>query len=474
MVLAILCFVISFLAAQRSLMLGLSAVLTAGYAYGIARANIPGAGTYLMFDCAVAGLYVSQFFRGVSPADRVRLNELWMWTLALIAWPAVLFAIFLLFPAREPLVEMVGLRANVFLLPFLFLGGRLTGKDIVRLAIYVAVLNLAVVGIAAAEFSLGLERFYPRNEATEIIYRSNDLLGYTAYRIPATFVNAHAFAGTMATSLVFLLGAWSQPHTRRWVAPLLATAAIASFIGIFMAAARTHMITAAVLALIVTTTGGLSRGQWLKWLAALAIVGYVVAADARLQRFSTLAEEGVLTQRIGGSVNVGFLDVATAHPFGNGLTSGGTSVPYFLLNGRPAPGMLLENEYARIAAEQGLPGLALWILFIVWVATRLPGRIRDSWLLGRRAAWAACLALFASAMLGIGMLASVPQTALMLLLIGWFTVPPAPEQAEEHVDTHASEPLIVSRIPAVRTAAARRQWRQRRQGIAGDPESLRL
>ncbi|MEQ1872021.1 MAG: O-antigen ligase family protein, partial [Vicinamibacterales bacterium] len=253
----------------------------------------------------------------------------------------------------------------------------------------------------------------------------------TAHRIPASFVNAHAFAGTMVTTLVLLIGAWSQPHERRWIGPLMASASVASFLGVFMAATRTHMITAAVLAGVVTLTGGLSRSQRVRWLAALALIGYIVAADTRLQRFTTLTEKGALSERIGNSVNQNFFDVVAESPLGNGLTSGGTSVPYFLRSRHSGPPLLLESEYARIAIEQGLPGLLLWALFIFWVALKIPAGGHDSWLLGRRLAWAACLSIFVSGMLGIGMMASVPQASIMLLLIGWFTSPPKTEVVED-------------------------------------------
>jgi hypothetical protein len=112
--------------------------------------------------------------------------------------------------------------------------------------------------------------------------------------------------------------------------------------------------------------------------------------------------------------------VVSQHPLGRGLADGGTSVPYFLREGRDS-GTVIENEYARIALEQGLPGLVIWILFIVWVLTRRPGRVKDTWLLSRRLVWVTCASMFASGMLGMGMLAAVPQTVLMLILIGWTT-----------------------------------------------------
>lgn len=412
-------FLVCFQAANRSLKRGLCAVLTIGYLYGITRANRPDTWTYVMFDLGVIGLYAAQLIRSSSREEQARTHDLRFWMVALMAWPTLLFV---LFPSQNPMVELVGLRANMFLLPFLLFGARLSDDDLKGIALYMAALNIAAVALGAVEFVVGIERFFPLNEATELIYKSRDLVEHSAYRIPSSFVNAHAFAGTLAMTLPLLLGGWSQVHGRKWAGPLLSAAIVASFMGIFMAATRTHMITATLLAFIVTLTGGLSQRQWLKWLVGLGIVAYLVAGDARFQRFTTLGEKGVVSERIAGSVNQGFFDVASEHPLGNGLASGGTSVPYFL-RGETSTGMLLESEYARIAIEQGLPGLTLWVFFIFWVMTRRPARVSDSWVLGRRLALVACLSVFASGMLGIGMMASVPQTSIMLLVIGWMTTP---------------------------------------------------
>jgi len=448
------CAIGCFLAAQRSLKFGLCAVLTVGYLYGITRANIGGYGTYLMFDVSAIALYASQLLARTDAEQQARLRELRFWTISLIIWPTLLFVIFLVFPNDEPAVELVGLRANVFLLPFLLLGGRLDADDIRDVAIFCAVLNLGAVALGAAEFVLGIERFYPMNETTEIIYRSHDLLDNTAHRIPGSFVNAHAFAGTLAVTLPLILGAWSQPHERRWAGPLLAAAAVASFVGIFMAATRTHMITAAGLAVMMSLTGGLSKTQWVRWAFALLLVGYVVSGDVRLQRFTTLTEEGTLSDRVGGSVNADLLDVVTRYPLGDGLASGGTSVPFFLRSTARA-GMLIENEYARISVEQGIPGLLLWAFFVLWVAIKFPRRAQDPWLLGRRLAWAACLSIFLSGMLGIGMMASVPQTSVMLLLIGWFTT--APRLAEAEQEEHLVAATDPAPVPLRRVRPARRR-----------------
>ena len=417
------------LAGNRSLKHGLLTLLGIGYAYGILRANFPDVWTYLMFDAGVVGLFASQLWRPAALEQRRSVQDLRLWMFALIAWPTLLFIVF---PTSTPLVELVGLRAQIFLLPFLILGARLTSDDLADMARVLAVFNLVVVAVGVVEFFVGIERFYPMNEVTEIIYKSKDLVGQTAYRIPATFSSAHAFAGTLVMTLPLLVGAWSQPHRHRWEGAVLGAAIAASLIGVFMAAARTHMISAAALVLVVTFSGRLGGRQWLRWAVAIGVVGYLVAGDERFQRFTTLQDTAFLAQRWGGSVNEGFFDLLGQFPMGNGLASGGTSVPYFL-RGDWTPGPQMENEYARIVLEQGLPGLSLWLLFIVWVLARSAGRRGDPWMLTRRLSWVTLAAAFFSGLLGMGMFTSVPQTVVMLLMTGWFVVArraaPVPQRA---------------------------------------------
>ena len=428
-------FLTCLVAASRSLKLGLCAIIGVGYIYGIARANYPDSWTYMMFDVGAIGLYIAQLWKPMTPAQRAGSHDLRVWLAILIGWPVLLF---IAFPSDYPLVEAVGLRANVFLLPFLLFGARLTNDDLKDVALFLAVLNLAAVALGTVEFFIGIEPFFPVNEVTDIIYKSRDLVGRTAYRIPSSFSSAHAFAGAMAMTLPVLIGAWKQQqHEQRWESLLLAAAVVASFVGVFMAAARTHMITVALIALVVTFTGGLSARQWLRWVVAVLVVGYVVAGDARFQRFTTLQDRSMVSERISESVNDNFFDVVSQHPLGRGLAGGGTSIPYFLREDREG-GTIIENEYARISLEQGLPGLVIWILFILWVLTRRPGRVKDEWLLSRRLIWVASASIFSSGMLGMGMLAAVPQTVLMLLLIGWTTTARVPVFAVP--DTGEAEP----------------------------------
>lgn len=430
-------FLACLLAGNRSLKLGICAVISVGYAYGILRANLTDTWTYLSFDAAVIGLYVAQLWRPLTYEQRLATPDLRLGLAMLIGWPVL---VFVAFPTSYPLVELVGLRANIFLLPFILLGARLEAEDVEGLAVFLAVLNLGAVALGTIEFFVGLEPFFPRNEVTEIIYKSRDLVGHTAYRIPSSFSSAHAFAGTMVMTLPLLVGTWARHHGERWRTTLLVSAIIGSLVGVFMAAARTHMVTAALLVIVITLSGQLRARQWVRWVLAVGLVAYVIAGDARFQRFTTLQNTERVSDRVAGSLNEGFFDLVGEHPLGRGLASGGTSIPYFLE--QPERGPILENEYARIALEQGLPGLILWVLFIVWVLTRGAGRKKDGWYLGRSLARVACACVFASGLIGMGMLVSVPHTAVMLTTLGWA------------VAIRRPLPVVESRPASVRPARA--------------------
>ncbi len=379
-----------------------------------------------MFDAGVIGLFAVQLMRPLPLEQRGRLADLRMWLGVLVGWPTLLFVLFILSPGTTPLVELVGLRGNVFLLPFLLLGARLESDDLMWLGERVAVFNIAVVGFAVVQYFVGIEMFFPVNEVTEIIYKSRDVVNRSAYRIPSSFSSAHAFSGTLVMTLPWLVGAWSATQ-RGFRSNLLAGSILATLLGIFIAAARLHMVTAALIILAVTLFGSFARGQRMKWVMVLGVVAYVVAGNARLQRFTTLGDTEYVSTRIGGSVNEGVFELVGQYPLGNGLAGGGTSVPYFLRQGLAEP-IGMENEYARIALEQGIPGIMLWLLFVAWIVTRRPWRIRDEWSSGRIAGWAGSVISFATGAIGTGLLTSVPHTVLLMLVTGWVTTTMRPSR----------------------------------------------
>jgi hypothetical protein len=423
--LCVAAFVFSYFAGRRSLVAGLVCVIGVGYFYGILRANLPETFSHFIFDAAVVGLYVTQFPRKPARADRARLAPLRLWVGVLMAWPFLLFFV----PAQDYAVQAVGLRGNIFLVPFILLGARLKGRDVRQLALAFAVLNLAAFAFAAAEYVLGVPRFYPQNQVTVGIYNSivsedymNPLRG-DFLRIPATFTGAHAYAGAMVLTFVYLFGAWARRgQWIPWQKSLINAAMVASVLGIFMAAVRSPVIILALVLATVFFSGHLKLHTLALFFAMVVGVGWLVSSEERLQRFTSLKNTDFVTERVSWSVNENFFDLVTEYPLGNGLGGGGTSMPYFL-QGRVVPPLFyMENEYARIVLEQGVFGLCLWAAFLVWAFARRTGSRDEPWFLGRRMLWVACAAFFATGMIGIGLLTSIPGTPLLLMSLGWIAV----------------------------------------------------
>ncbi|MGB8509075.1 MAG: hypothetical protein WCD76_11880 [Pyrinomonadaceae bacterium] len=428
MVSIILClaaFAFCYAAARRSLVAGLATVCTVGYFYGIVRANVPETFSHFVFDAGVIGLYLAQLSRKGSREERRRRQALTIWVGVLMAWPFILFFV----PVQDYAVQLVGLRGNIFLLPFVLIGARLRGADLHKLALAIAVLNLVAFACACAEYTFGVERFFPQNQVTELIYKSVVDENYEnpdrseALRIPSTFTGAHAYAGTMVLTFAFLFGAWvERRETARWHRHLLMAAMVATVLGVFIAAARSPVIVLALMLAVIVKSGRLKAHVWALLLLICVGMGWIVSSEERLQRFMTLRDVDFVSERIHWSVNDSFLDLAVEYPMGNGLGGGGTSIPYFLQGRIRPPEYFMENEYARIVLEQGVLGLCLWVGFIFWAFTRRTTLAHEEWFLCRALLWVACAAFFTTGMIGTGLMTSIPGTALLLLSVGWIAV----------------------------------------------------
>jgi urea transporter len=109
----------------------------------------------------------------------------------------------------------------------------------------------------------------------------------------------------------------------------------------------------------------------------------------------------------------------------------------------------MENEYARILLELGIPGLLMWTLFLLWVFTRPHVRKTDMFYFGRRLAYVSCVCSFGLGLIGVGLFTSVPATTVTFLLTGWFVVREvkAPPIASE------SRTVPMSAVPATSGSA---------------------
>jgi hypothetical protein len=412
--LCVIALLVTYMMARRSLVEGIAIALTFGYFFGILRANFFQTASYFVFDAAVLGLYIARFHeltRIFTTLDGQRLKH---WVTFLIAVPVLLFFV----PMQDPMVQLVGLRGNAFLLPFTLIGARLGRDDFYRLGLWLACLNVVAFVAGGAEYLFGVQHFFPYNAATDIIFRSNDVGIGNDYRIPSIFGNAHSFGGTMVLTIPLLAGAWVQKQREIWHKNLFLAGLLAAMLGVFMSAARSHFLVLVVLITVATFSTRLRPIYRVGWVVILLVVGYVVSTHERMQRFTTLESRNVVEERFEASVNTTLLDAMIDYPFGNGLGGGGTSIPYFLRDQVRMP-VAIESEWGRIVLETGLLGLAAWGAFLVWLFTRPQPRRGDPAFLGLRLAWFAALCFFAFGFIGIGLFTAIPSSAILLMLVGW-------------------------------------------------------
>lgn len=435
------CFAIPFRLGLRSVAAGFIATMAVGYFYGIVRANSDSTLSHFTFDFGAIGYYLAILIRRKGQLERVKLRFVLPWLVALAAWPTLL----LLAPTQTFLVQLVGLRGHIFFLPFIAIGAMLTHKDLRKIAIGMGVLNCLAFVFALLEVQFGVPTFYPFNAVDQIIYRSTDVLvgGVGTFRIPAIFENSASYGGVMAASLPLLIGGLIHEHVKP-LRKFFYIAIVVAAIGVFLCGARTAVVFFLVLLLGMLASGRARDLPKFGWLAMTAFIGLLVFSSSRLQRFLTLNDMKYVKTRVAGSVNQSFPQLMIEYPMGNGLGGGGTSMPYFL-DSQVRNRVLIENEYGRILLEQGLPGLALWLGFVVWTITRPLPRRGSRWYMGNWLARVAVGFSFATAPLGTGLLTAIPGTAMLLLFAGW-TGSPNVQYARPTSDRNAPRPSTESKI----------------------------
>ena len=400
---------------QRSLGLGFVAVFAVGYFHGVIRANYLGPYTTFLFDFGLLGLYSGFFFGRPAESAGIWKTPLGIWISVLIAWPALLVMI----PINDYLVQLVALRATVWFLPAMLVASRLRAADLTVMSRGLAILNSLALAVGVYLYGNGVELLYPENAVTQVIYMSKDIGEQGFYRIPSTFLSAHAYGGTMLFTLPFLLDRLFGRGTGPVDRGLMAAGVVAALGGILMCAARQPAVVFVLCTLIVwaVTRFNLAVGAVAVSLAAGTIL--YATTDERLQRITTLDDTELVSDRMRNSANASFLQLLIDYPLGAGMGSSvGTSIPFFLADRAP-DAIGLENEYSRIHIDQGLVGLGLWLVFILWLLRRPPPlRLGVPWGLGMMLMFALCSTNWATAFIGAGTLSSIPASVLLLVQMG--------------------------------------------------------
>jgi hypothetical protein len=417
LLLCCLAFASVLLTMRRSFGDGLGLVLLIGSVYGILRCNIFDGYIHFLFDAAVLGAYIAAAPR-VLASRTVVDSKLGAWMVGLACVPGLLILLSPFLDTQPVLIQLIGLRAAFYFVPLCLLGAVLGSNELERVAKWSVAVVVIASGFALSEYIWGVERFYPLNDVSELIYRSNDAGESGALRLPATFTSAHAYGGTMVGLIPMLL---FLVEYRSWKVVAIGCIGL-SALGAFASGARSPVIGLVVLVLSLALRGFRNAASRAVMVVAALVLLVIVPRFERLQRFETLSDLEYTTARVRGSVNVGFLETISEHPLGRGLASAvGTSIPFFLLDqARPQVGM--ENEYARIAVEQGLLGLLAWVAFTAYVLAQNPLRLRRFGEATGLAMWAVCVFGWVQAFIGTGLLTSIPGTALLMLYMGLVAV----------------------------------------------------
>lgn len=391
---------------------GLCLTIAWGYFYGILKSNYVYSWGHFIYDGAVAGLYAGVLVNPPPAIDRMLDSSIKGWLKWLIGWPLFMFFV----PMQHFLIQAVGLRGNVLFMPMALFGAWLGDEGRKQLALTLSAMNLVALAFASAEFSMGVEAFYPRNEATEIIYKSQDIVG-EYFRIPAIFANAHSYGGTMTLSLPWILGGLFQRSRNVIDYYFLGAGLLAAGVGVFLCGARQPVVMAGLMLGLGLMTRKLSLPGVVFLGIAAVVLFNMVQGEERMQRFSTLQDTEYVSSRIHGSVNEHFLDLLKDYPLGNGLGGGGTSIPFFLQHLVYNP-VGLENEYSRVLVEQGVVGLLLFLGFVLWFFTQVLDS-REVCYPTRRMLWYSAAITLGTSFIGVGLMTSIPGTSLVFLAIGF-------------------------------------------------------
>lgn len=417
--LCVLAFATTFAACAKNWRYAFCVVIAWGYFYGILKAHFLYSGGHFIFDFSIAGFFANLLIHPPPASEMKPARRVKPWVAALVAWP-VFMAIL---PLQHYLVQLVGLRANMLWVPLIFIGGWVDRNALMMVGKTLAFLNLIAFSFALGEFFLGVAFFVPDNEATQIVFRSNDIITgideERHLRIPSTFANAASYAGTMVVTVPWLLGCLSIKQVVGWLGrPLFVAGLVSALLGIFIAGSRSPVISLILVALVYFSTSRWNIGVILSITPVSLIVAFVVSTQDRFRRFATLFDFDYVSDRIQGSVSTGLLELLADYPMGRGMGAGGTNIPYWLSSYLEGGGMLVENEYVRILLEQGLPGLVIWLVFLA-VGFSFKINKDDPLNVVKSLLWANGVVLFSTMWIGVGAMATVPGAALNFLSIGF-------------------------------------------------------
>jgi hypothetical protein len=414
-VLCLLGFVSTWYAAKGSLGRGLGVCFAWGYVYGVLRANFLDGFTHFLFDSAVLGIYCAKLrFDPHHNAHHI-IRSLYQKIKYLCLWPAFLLVI----PYDNLLINLVGLRVAVFYVPFLLVCVQCTDRNLDEIATWLSVLNIFALGAAVMEVRNGIEYFYPRNAVTELIYAS--AIGEeSSHRIPAIFCTAAHYGACMSLSMALIIR--SLFYEQKILTNIIYSCGIgAAGAGLLLCSCRSPVLGAifGLIVFVVAQPQLLVKGKMI-FIAIPLLIGIVYTfreGGDRAARFLELNDTEMMSERVSHIDDFSIFEAMITYPMGNGLAgAAGITIPYFLQSlavPREIPGA--ESEYFRILFTQGIPGLFMWIGFLIWFFVATIIRVDSRRPVAHYLLYGTLLGSFTLASRGVGLLNGLPNNCLLFL-----------------------------------------------------------
>jgi hypothetical protein len=302
------------------------------------------------------------------------------------------------------LMTMIGLKVWLFYLPLYFVAfyAMRSREDLWRVMRLLTVLTIVPCLVGLSEYALALSFGYP--EVMTAIY--GDLApdvtqGFTTFelgpgrlmRIPSTFSFVSQYWGFTLAMLVPCYAVWRSDPSRKWRRAGLSIL----FLDLTAATLCGSRAAFVFVPLLLGATVILDTRARVPLMASAAVVPFVVLTTAGLG-FRSLFDHvsGLFAHYARDIAYDGLLQALTSAPLGAGTGTNTGPARYALAD--PGAFQAIENYYAKVAYELGLPGLALvatlfaWIIWSGWRVTRQAGdELRPC--AAALTAFAACIAL---------------------------------------------------------------------------------
>ncbi len=216
--------------------------------------------------------------------------------------------------------------------------------------------------------------------------------GLSYFRTISTFVQTGGFSVYLHCLMTLTLAVWCVPALRKhriWVA----VAFVLQFIAALTTGGRgpLAMLILSVGFLLILHRGSIRMGPLLVLIPLLFWGSIFAVGEQFVDRFATMLDFDYATHRNMGLMEGWFNEAMKSDWIG--LGAGYACIASRHAGATPLNGSALENAFARIRFESGVPGLALYFLFILTVAIeilRTPFQVRDPglrWLCGGASAY---------------------------------------------------------------------------------------